>query len=95
METFEEYLQGIFMGNNEIGGCPITKDNCEDMFDSWMQGLDVDEWLEYGKDYGDATYSNGQKWGLKMATEVSTKSFDELTNKKDWNEVLEKLTIIK
>jgi len=51
MKTFEEYLQEVFNREREIGGIPITKDNCEDMFDSWMQGFDVQEWLDYGIDY--------------------------------------------
>ena len=41
------------MDLREIGGVPIMKDNAEDMFDNWMQGLDVDEWLELGDEYGD------------------------------------------
>jgi len=50
--TFEQYLSDYFVSLNEIGGVPIIKDNYEDMFDKWMQDLDVDEWLEYGDDYG-------------------------------------------
>ena len=53
MKTFEYFLQDEFMDLREIGGVPIMKDNAEDMFDSWMQGLDVDEWLELGDKYGD------------------------------------------
>ena len=53
MKTFEYFLQDEFMDLREIGGVPIMKDNAEDMFDNWMQGLDVDEWLELGDEYGD------------------------------------------
>jgi hypothetical protein len=31
---------------------PITKDNCEDMLDSWFQQLDVSELIAYGEEYG-------------------------------------------
>lgn len=32
----ENKLQEYFTGLREVGGVPITKDNCEDMFDNWL-----------------------------------------------------------
>jgi hypothetical protein len=39
LEVLEEY----FINLRENGGMAITKDNCEDMFDSWLQDLDLEE----------------------------------------------------
>jgi len=50
-KDFEDFLKDKFIGKNEDGGVPITKDNVDDMFDVWMQDLDVDQWLEWGDDY--------------------------------------------
>jgi hypothetical protein len=52
MITFEKWLEEKFDENDEIGGMPITKDNCEDMFDSWLQNLDVQELIDFGESYG-------------------------------------------
>lgn len=52
MKTFEEFLQEKFDENDEIGGMPITKDNCESMRDSWFENLDVQELIDYGDEYG-------------------------------------------
>jgi hypothetical protein len=51
--TFEQYLSEMFVGFNEIGGVPITKDNFETMFNAWLQSLDIDKWLELGQEYGE------------------------------------------
>lgn len=50
--TFEQFLEEKFDELGEIGGMPITKDNCEDMLDSWFQQLDVQELINYGEEYG-------------------------------------------
>lgn len=48
---FEDYLKDEFIGTREQGGMAITKDNCEDMFDVWLQDMDVEQWLEWGDYY--------------------------------------------
>lgn len=52
IQTFEEFLEEKFNENDEIGGMPITKDNCESMIDSWFENLDVQELIDYGEEYG-------------------------------------------
>lgn len=45
----EEELQTIFMEEREIGGIPIMKDNCEDLFENWLESLtvmDLEKYLE-------------------------------------------------
>jgi len=45
----EEELQSIFMEQREIGGIPIIKDNCEDLFENWLESLtlmDLEKYLE-------------------------------------------------
>lgn len=39
LSTLEEH----FISLGEYGGTPIYKDNCEDLFDYWLQDLDEDE----------------------------------------------------
>jgi hypothetical protein len=54
-QTFEAFLQEHFIGMNEYGGIPIMKDNCEDLFENWLDGnmqevIDLAEvWLDYQK----------------------------------------------
>jgi len=52
INTFEEFLQDKFNDLREVGGMPITKDNCEDMIDVWLQYLDVQELIDLGEKYG-------------------------------------------
>jgi hypothetical protein len=47
MIKFETFLEEKFMDLREIGGMPITKDNCEDLFSSWLENLDVQEYIDY------------------------------------------------
>ena len=37
LETLQEYFTDML----EYGGIPITKDNCEDLFDSWLGDLSL------------------------------------------------------
>jgi hypothetical protein len=50
-ETFEGWLEDKFVGFLEIGGTPITKDNCEDMFSGWLENRDVAEMMEYAEEF--------------------------------------------
>ena len=36
-------LQDHFIGLNEYGGIPIVKDNCEDLFENWLEATDYSE----------------------------------------------------
>lgn len=58
MKSFEEFLQNKFINLREIGGMPITKDNCEDMFSSWLENRDISDMIDYGDEYADARYNN-------------------------------------
>jgi hypothetical protein len=43
---FEQYLMDCFM---KVVGC--LDDDLPDAFDEWLEGLDVDDWLNYGDNY--------------------------------------------
>lgn len=43
----ENKLQEIFNNEREIGGIPITKDNCEDLFDNWLGTLLLEDLIKY------------------------------------------------
>lgn len=52
MKTFIEWLQEQFIKENEFAGLPITKDNCEDLFEVWLAKFDVNDIIEWGDIYG-------------------------------------------
>ena len=47
MKTFEEFLGERFLDLREIGGVPITKENFEDMFSTWLEELESQELIDY------------------------------------------------
>ena len=53
-QTFEEWLEEYFVGLGEVGGMSITKDNCENMFDSWSSQLDVQEVIDLAQKWHDS-----------------------------------------
>jgi len=53
----ENFLQEHFEGLDEVGGMAITKDNFEDMYESWLEGLDTQE-LIYLADEAIVHYKN-------------------------------------
>ncbi len=59
-QTFEEFLQDAF-----IRGYSGIKDDCENVFDAWLQNRDVDDMIEFGDMYGRYSYLNGQADLLK------------------------------
>lgn len=62
--TFEQYLLERFMDLREVDGVPIIKDNCEDMFDSWLAQLDGNEYMEYAQIWGEKQYLHGKEFVL-------------------------------
>lgn len=46
--TFEDYLAEVFMVDY-IG----TKDQYEDDFSRWLSGLDGEEYIKFGNEYGE------------------------------------------
>ena len=56
-KNFEEFLQEKFMSLREIGGVPITKDNCEDMFSYWLENRETAELIDYGDEFADSRYN--------------------------------------
>jgi len=51
---FEDYLQKEFISSNEYGGIPITKDNCEDLFEQYLENMSTDLLLAYADRFGAA-----------------------------------------
>ena len=46
----ENKLEEAFMEEREVDGYAITKDNCEDLFESWSQNLSMEEIKEILKE---------------------------------------------
>ena len=53
---FEQWLEAKYIGQNEDGGVPITKDNVETMFDRYLEELDNQEIMDLANLYGQAMY---------------------------------------
>ena len=51
-ETFESWLQDYFIGLREFGGIPIVKDNCEDLFENWLENKDIQEIIDLAEKWG-------------------------------------------
>lgn len=85
MKTFEEFLEDK---------CPCHTNNSPEGFEKWLEQLDTQEVMDYAESYGELVYLEGQKWGMKKGSEISTTTFNDLMGRKDWNEALEKLSII-
>ena len=50
--SFGDWLEEKFIAGGVIGETVINKDNCETLFDSYLQRLDVQELLDLGTQYG-------------------------------------------
>lgn len=73
--SFIDWLEGKFIDMNEIGGMPITKDNCESMFEGWLENQDREEMEEWADRYGNDMYLTGSKAGLAEAKEIVNRVF--------------------
>jgi hypothetical protein len=51
-KDFEDFLMEKFIGLNEFNGTPIIKDNVENLFPDWFDGLDKEDISEYADKYG-------------------------------------------
>ena len=71
--TFEGYLKDWFIRQNEVGGVPITKDNCENLFDTYLENLDGEEYLRLGTVFGRVQFLEGEKKQIKNRIEELTK----------------------
>ena len=60
-QTFEEFLQRIFIDLREVGGVPIIKDNCEDMFDLWLSNMEGEDYMNWGELYGKSQFMAGKE----------------------------------
>lgn len=65
MTNFEKYLQDSFINMREIGGIGITKDNCENLFDAYLERMDKERLMELADIYAESRYKDGQLEILK------------------------------
>ena len=49
METFESWLLQKFIETLEFCGRAITKYNCEELFDPWLEDLEPQEFIDYAE----------------------------------------------
>ena len=68
MQTFIEWLEDDFIGGGEWGGIPIIKDNCEDLFDSYLSGLDGDDYEKLANRYAKEMVDLKEKEVIKNLT---------------------------
>ena len=61
IQDFEDFLEEKFIELNEIGGMPITKDNCESMFETWLENRQVSDMMSYADFYGKQMYIQGAR----------------------------------
>ena len=64
-QNFESWLKEQFIGENVYGEIPITKDNCEDLFSSFLEDQDTNDMMEWADMYGRETYLRGAESILK------------------------------
>lgn len=50
--TFTEFLENSFNAEREYGGIPITKENCEDLFENWLADKDHQEIIDLADLWG-------------------------------------------
>lgn len=50
--TFEDYLQETFDAMGVYGETPITKDNCKNLYELWVENLDLQEVIDYADKFG-------------------------------------------
>ena len=62
---FINWLEEKFIEQNEVGGIPITKDNCEDLFENYLESLGSEDIMEWATMYGNQMYFNGHKDCIK------------------------------
>ena len=48
---FEYFLQTKFDEMGTYGETPITKDNCENLYEIWSEKLDVQELIDYADEF--------------------------------------------
>lgn len=51
MNDFESWLWSKF---EQTDGQGMSKDWMVDAFDSWLENIDIDTWIEYGQEYKDS-----------------------------------------
>lgn len=57
LNNFEEFLQDYFADNNP----EIMDDNIPDEFDSWIEKLDLDDFIRLGQKYGEKIHKHYAK----------------------------------
>ena len=70
MQTFEQYIEGYFVGLNEIDGIPITKDNFEDMASRWLEKLEIEDIIKIANLYAKEEVLKAEKEGLEQQKEL-------------------------
>jgi hypothetical protein len=73
-QTFEDYLKDWFVKQNEFGGIPITKDNCENLFERYVESVETERWMELATLFGQMQFIEGETTQIK-------KQLERLTNK--------------
>lgn len=61
---FESWLEEKFINMRVSGSTPITKDNCEDLFDNWLSEMEVSDVIEWANLYGQQMYLDGNSYAL-------------------------------
>jgi hypothetical protein len=57
---FEKWLEERFVNLREVNGTPITKDNCEDLFNDWLTLLTTRDLIRWGDIHAREMYLRGK-----------------------------------
>ena len=61
IQTFEEHLMEILINGNEYGGTPVTEDNCEDLYERWIEDMDKQELIDLAEKHSEIMYVQGAR----------------------------------
>lgn len=68
-KTFEDWLGGAIIERGEMYGLPVTKDNFEDIFATYLENLEPEDYLSLGTMYGNIQFLEGEKKQIKQRLE--------------------------
>jgi len=61
IKTFEDRLMEILIEGNEYGGVPVTKDNCDNLYDQWIDDMDKQELMDLAEKHAQIQYVQGAR----------------------------------
>ena len=77
-KSFENWLEERFIELDVYGETPITKDNCDDLFENWLENdLDMNEIIQWAELWGQQMYLNASQRAFEKAQEIINKPVEK------------------